>query len=100
MNEFKIKAILDNNNIQVTPNWTWRDRKGKEIRVRGLFAKKIESFGNFKINEKLQKLLLDKYIVMKNPEPIFTLDGKIAEFILCDIYLNGVNVINYFPEIK
>lgn len=99
MAEFKVIEIIDCITIKTLPSWHWKNRDGKEltgdtIRVLGYNSPTTENEKSAS-KKKLESLLLNKYVVLKNPVEI--LDNNMAN-IGCNVFLNDVDIANYFPE--
>jgi hypothetical protein len=88
---FKVTNIIDCATIKVTPKWRWMEEYGSTIKIQGYTAP-IEH--NDFIVEKLRILLLNKFVTLKNPIGLF---GNVLH---CSVFLNDIDVANYFPELK
>ena len=90
---FKVTDIIDGNTIEVSPQWKWNDKIGNVVKVLG-YPTPDEQTTPF-VKNKLSTLILNKDIDLKNPTTI-----NINNQILAYVYLNGINIASYFPELK
>jgi hypothetical protein len=109
--KFKVIEIIDADTIKVSPIWIWKKEdgstlQGDTLRIWGYFIPPTGTSASQYAKEKLIKILLNQMIELKNPRiiskpdfiPILESDKKPQ--IACDVYLNDVNIILYFPEYK
>ena len=92
MAEFKVIKIIDGDTFDVTPQWKWNGQSGSRVRPTGYDAPEINTLAGQKAKEKLSKLILNKNIELLNAYRIDR--GRI----ICDVYYNGKNLAEYFPE--
>lgn len=95
---FRVESILTPNTLIVTPRWSWNDYVGSVIQIKGLGVTHDDETRDFVIT-KLRNLILNKDVELKNPSnPV-----KLAEdsySITVGVYLNGVDIAVYFPELR
>lgn len=89
---FKVVKIIDGDTFEVSPNWEWGDQKGNTVRAKGYNAPEEGQPGYEEAKEKLRRLILGKEVELK--DPIKVTFGRL----LCDVYYQGKNLADYFPE--
>ncbi len=101
MSEFKVIKIVDYNKIQTQPRWKWVNRDGQTligdlVKINGF--KEIANNETLKafVIQRLQSLLSGNYVTFSSA---FQVTGENA-ILCCNVILNGVNIVNYFPDIK
>lgn len=106
---FKVEKVIDGNTIVVNPNWNFANTTGNEIVVRGytpMFSKEVSKkwndadenkIANELAKKRLEFLLIDKFVELKTRqnETGDCIDkGKMR----CRVYLDDVDISNYFPD--
>jgi len=91
-NKFKVTEIIDGNTFRISPGWKWNDKKGNTIRPMGYDTPEKGSPGYQKTKEKLEQLLLDKEVELKNPIKLS------YNRLLCDVFIDNHNLKDFFPE--
>ena len=97
MNTWSILNIINGNTIQVKPAWTWNNVTGDKVRINGytIYSQSLPAQAADDIAKgRLNTLLAGKSFILSNPTHIEN------DTIYCDIYLNGINIVNYFPDFK
>jgi len=89
---FKVVEIIDGDTFKVTPNWEWDNKRDNVVRPTGYNTPEEGQPGYQVAKEKLKRLILGNYVELKNAIKI-TYDR-----LLCDVYYNGRNLADYFPE--
>ena len=93
---FTIKSILNFNTIEVIPTWVWGENKGNKVKI---FRLEDNNAVNSKMTElftrRLSELLSGKTVELRNPQKVIGEDT-----IECELFLEGVNVVNYFPDLS
>lgn len=89
---FKVVKVIDGDTFEVSPNWKWNNQGGNIVRANGYNAPEQGQPGYQVAKDKLTRLILGKEVELKNPIKITY--GRL----LCDIYYQGKNLANYFPE--
>lgn len=95
---FKVNEIISGGEISVSPNWIHERKTGNKVRVLG-FSPPIDEreYGYDFAKKKLTTLLNGKSVTLHKPTFI---DKYGEDIIFCHIYLDGINIKNYFPEFK
>jgi hypothetical protein len=88
-NFFIVIKVFDGDTLEVNPKWEWNNMNGKFVKITN----------QLKINDsflftRLVTLLTSKEVELKNPSKV------IGEVIYCYVFLDGVNIANYFPELQ
>lgn len=91
---FKVTEVIDGDTFKVSPGWKWKDEEGDTVRANGYDAPEKDQPGYQKAKEKLEKLILDKNVELKNP--IKVTYGRL----LCDVYIGEKNVAIFFSEFQ
>ncbi len=91
---FKVVSIIDGDTFDVTPKWIWDGKEGNRVRAAGYNAPEQGQLGYEAANRRLRNLIDGKEVDLKNPIKITY--GRL----LCEVYLNGKNLADYFPEYK
>lgn len=92
--KFTVTEIIDGDTFKVSPGWKWNNEKENTIRPTGYNTPKKGEPQYQEMKEKLQQLLLDKEIELKNPIKLS------YNRLLCDVYINGKNFSELFPDYK
>ncbi|MEW5799663.1 MAG: thermonuclease family protein [Bacteroidota bacterium] len=91
---FKVTKVIDGDTFEVSPNWKWNNEEGNVVRPNGYDAPEEGQAGYQAAKEKLTKLILGKDVELKNP--IKLTYGRL----LCDVFVSGKNLADFFPEYK
>lgn len=91
---FTVTNIIDSNTIQVAPGWKWEKYEGALVKIKGYVSSPASN--PFTIS-KLKALILNKPVELKNPTMVNTIPANTIE---CSVILNGIDVAQYFPELK
>ena len=91
---FKVTKIVDGDTFKISPGWKWNNKKGKIIRPTGYDTPERKEPEYQETTEKLKKLLLNNEVELKNPIKLS------YNRLLCDVYFNGKDLAEYFPEYK
>lgn len=94
---FTVKEIISGDQIEVTPGWLWEGHTGTKVVVLGYSTPRPNMPGYEFAKKKLEALILNKEIELKNPRFYPELFG---EKLVCRVYLNRVDIANFFPEFK
>ena len=92
MSEFKVIKVIDGDTFDVRPQWKWNGQSGSRVRPTGFNAPEINTFTGQKAREKLSKLIFGKSVELGSAYRIDR--GRIV----CDVYYDGKNLADYFPE--
>jgi hypothetical protein len=86
---FKVKNVVDGATIKVEPRWKWGNQIGDTINIRD----QININSEYLI-QRLNTILNEREVELKNPIKV---EGEI---LYCYIFLDGVNIKTYFPELQ
>jgi len=89
---FKVKNVIDGDTFTVSPTWKWENESGDTIRPNGYDSPEKGEAGYEAASNKLKNLIQGKEVELKNA--IKLTYGRL----LCDVYFNGKNLKDYFPE--
>jgi endonuclease YncB( thermonuclease family) len=89
---FKVTNVIDGDTFEVSPEWKWDDHTGSVVRPNGYNTPEQGEEGYQEAKDKLTRLILGKDVELKNAVSITY--GRL----LCDVYYNGKNLADYFPE--
>lgn len=97
---FRVSEIIDGQTITVIPRWRWTTPsgivlRGYKVKIKGYNVLKNSHSSHYAF-DKLQKLLSNKELVLKNAEEI---EGE-TNIIACNVFVENVDISNYFPEYK
>jgi len=92
---FTVTNIIGGNTLDLIPTWTWGGLSGHRVQINGLNP--IDTTISM---SKLQLLLNNKPVELKNPIRSYTDPSSSINILICSVYLNGINVLDYFPELK
>lgn len=100
MAEFKVIEVIDGETIKTLPTWNWKNRDGKQlsgetVKIRGYNIGNKNKTLTGLAKTRLENLLLNKYISLRNPVELPSGDLRQIE---CMIFLNDVDISTYFPE--
>jgi endonuclease YncB( thermonuclease family) len=92
MQTFKVTQIIDGDTFSVTPVWIWDNKSGDRVRPKGYDAPETGTSGAASATKTLSNLLVGQDIELSNA---VTIDrGRLV----CDVYLNGKNLADYFTR--
>lgn len=102
MTTFKVIEIIDGDTIRVTPNFQWTAPTGQNIvgdklRILGYILPLKQTYGYTYAKQKLEKLLLNKFVILKNAQYINELG---IQWTACEVLVDNVDVSYYFPEYR
>jgi len=89
---FKVIKIIDGDTFEVSPKWKWNNQEGNIVRANGYDTPEEGQPGYQAAKDKLTRLILGKEVELKNPIKITY--GRL----LCDVYYQGKNLVDYLPE--
>jgi hypothetical protein len=93
---FVVNSVISGDEITVTPDWLWGGVTGNKVVVFGYTTPQVGMNGYEFARNKLNAILLGKVVELRNPTFIPHLFGY--EKLVCSVYLDGVDIANYFPE--
>jgi len=91
---FKVVNVIDGDTFEVWPPWKWRDQSGIRVRPTGYNTPEERQQGYQRAKDKLTTLILEKEVELKNQVDID------YDRLVCDVYFDGKNLADYFPEYK
>ena len=102
MTPFKVIQVINGDTIKVAPNFQWTAPTGQNIagdtlRVLGYILPVKQTYRYNYAKQKLEKLLLNKNIVLKNAQLI---NENNIQQTACEILVDNVDVAFYFPEYR
>ncbi len=89
---FTVTKLFDGNTFEVSPHWKWNNRRGNIVRVNGYDAPVEGGAGYQAPRNKLERLILNKEVELRDP-----VETEYDQ-LLCDVYYEGKNIGDYFPE--
>ena len=92
MDQFTVITVLDGDTFDVTPNWQWNGSTGNRVRPAGYDAPELHEPGGQASKQKLERLILRKVVSLGAAHKIGR--GRLV----CEVYLNGKNLKDYFRE--
>jgi endonuclease YncB( thermonuclease family) len=93
MNAF-VTQIIDGDTFEIEKGWKWNNQTGERVRPTGYDAPEKGTAEGAKATEKLRNLIKGKEIEIKSAKTIDR--GRLV----CDVYFQGKNLADYFPEYK
>lgn len=87
---FTVTKVIDGDTVEVDPEWNWESKKatGSRVRLANVDAPELKERGGLAAKQKLEKLLLNKEVDLKNPVNIS------YSRLVCDVYLGNKNIAN------
>lgn len=95
MAEFIVSEVVDGDTFKVKSGWEWNEKKGDTIRPTGYNTLEKGKPGYEQAKQRLKDLILDKKVDIKNAKIVDEWGRLVA-----DVYYNGKNLADYFPEHK
>lgn len=88
---FKVTKIIDGSTIEVAPAWKWDNKSGNSVKITG-----------FIVTDRLKQLVLLKLNTLLSGQSVDLMNPSDVSpgLITCSVYLNGVDILQYFPEFK
>lgn len=90
-----VDEVIKGDTFRVSPEWLWEFNEGDLVKAKGYKAPAEGHPLHKRALQKSEKLLLGKTIELKSPVNL-TDEGQL----LCDVYVDGKNVAEYFPEFR
>jgi len=94
MSVSRVSVIIDGNIFEVTPRWKWSRNTGTRVRPTGYDAIELHAYGGQAAKNKLSNLILGNEVNLQTAHKIDR--GRLV----CDVYFQGRNLADYFPEYK
>ncbi len=92
MSNFTVTKIIDGDTFDVTPTWKWNGQIGSRVRPTGYNTPEMGTNGGQAAKDKLSKLIFGKQVELGNAYKIDR--GRLV----CDVYYQGKNLADYFPQ--
>jgi len=92
--EFRVTEVIDGDTFKVSPGWKWNKEEGYTVRAKGYNAPEAGQPGFEAAKAKLEGLILGKSVELKKAIEITY--GRL----LCDVYIAGENLADYFTEYR
>ena len=92
MSSFRVTKIIDGDTFEVSPQWKWNEQTGTRVRPTGYDAPELHAYGGQAAKNKLSKLILGNQVDLQTAHKVDR--GRLV----CDVYYNGRNLADYFPE--
>ena len=94
MAEFRVKEVIDGDTFAIDPDWKWREQSGDKVRPTGYDAPELNEPRGLDAKDKLSRLILGKDVELKTGYRVD--NGRLV----CDVFFEGANLADYFPEYK
>lgn len=91
MTPFKVTSIIDGDTFEVSPQWKWNGQGGTRVRPTGFDTPELQSLAGQVAKERLTRLILSKQVELGTAYKVDR--GRVV----CDVYLNGRNLAEFFP---
>jgi micrococcal nuclease len=88
----RVVTVIDGDTFTVSPKWFYNGQSGDTVRANGYNTPEKGKPGYDAAKQKLKNLIEGKQVDLRN-KITFTY-GRL----LCDVYYNGKNLKDYFPE--
>ena len=95
MADFIVSEIVDGDTFKVKNGWEWNEKKGDTVRPTGYDTPEKGETGYEQAKQKLKDLILGKTVDIKSVMIVAQWGRLVA-----DVYYNGKNLADYFPEYK
>lgn len=94
MENFRVSSVVDGDTFDVDPGWNWSGQQGNRVRPTGYDAPEINTAEGIKAKKKLEGLIWNRSVQLGAGKTVDR--GRLV----CDVYFNGKNLADYFPEYK
>lgn len=92
MAQFRVVTIIDGDTFEVSPQWQWNGQTGSRVRPTGYNAPELHTHYGQDARKKLARLIRGVQVDLGTAYRVDR--GRIV----CDVYINGNNLADYFPE--
>jgi len=92
MVEFTVFNVIDGDTFDVSPGWNWKGELGSRVRPTGYDAPELDAYGGQVAKNKLARLIFGNKVALGTAYRVDR--GRLV----CDVYFNGRNLADYFPE--
>jgi endonuclease YncB( thermonuclease family) len=94
MAEFKVGSVIDGDTFEVSGGWQWNGQSGERVRPTGYNAPELHQSGGQAAKNKLTRLILGKVVEIRRAHRVDR--GRLVS----DVYFEGRNLADYFPEYR
>ncbi len=91
---FRVTTIIDGDTFTVAPQWQWNGQSGAHVRPTGYDAPELHEPGGQAAKAKLSRLILGRNVELRTAHRVDR--GRLV----CDVYVDGRNLADYFPEYR
>lgn len=92
MANFRVTNIVDGDTFDVSPGWRWEGQSGNRVRPTGYDAPELGTLAGDQAKQKLSRILYDQSVELATAHKIDR--GRLV----CDVYFQGKNLADFFPE--
>ncbi len=92
MPAFTVNSIIDGDTFDVSSQWQWNGQTGYRVRPTGYDAPELHAYGGQAAKDKLSGLIYGQQVELRTA---YKVD---RDRLVCDVYFNGRNLADYFPE--
>ena len=92
MATFTVTEVVDGDTFDVTPSWRWQGQTGSRVHPTGYDAPEISAASGSTAKAKLERLISRHQVALGTAHRVDR--GRLV----CDVYLNGKNLAEYFPS--
>lgn len=92
MAAFTATSVIDGDTFEVHPAWRWNGQTGTHVRPTGFDAPELHTYGAQSATAKLHRLISGQQVDLRTAYKIDR--GRLV----CDVYLKGRNLADYFSE--
>lgn len=89
---FQTIKVIDGDTFVVSPQWKWQNETGSHVRPTGYNTPEKGQLGYETSKSKLVNLILGKDVELRKA---YRIDRS---RLVCDVYFNGRNLADFFPE--
>lgn len=92
MTDFRVTVVVDGDTFDVSPGWQWNGQTGTRVRPAGYDAPEMNTPAGRGAKIKLNNMLSGQVVRLADAYKIDR--GRLV----CEVYLNGKNLREYFPR--
>jgi endonuclease YncB( thermonuclease family) len=89
---FRVSSIIDGDTFEASPGWQWNGQSGTRVRPTGYNTPELHKPGRQAARDKLTRLVLGKTVELRTAHRVD------RSRLVSDVYLQGRNLADYFPE--
>jgi endonuclease YncB( thermonuclease family) len=90
--QFTVSNVIDGDTFEVSLQWKWNGQSGYRVRPTGYDAPELSEYGGQAAKDKLSRLISGRMVDLQTAYRVDR--GRLV----CDVYFNGRNLADYFPE--